>query len=202
MDEVERYHKIMKPIIEEEKKKPKIMLLGQYKEYPNKDGPALFYPPKNYRPTPISRPKDLNFLEEQRKQFDGDVREGVVPLFDGVAEFINTHLQIYQIIPEAIISLIIFEAEQIAQSETQSKDQDQLTNEIGRIVADGTNDNGDKDKSEHTIEPKHFTNGNDGLRKNDSWTQLQANVNGEANPEINITKISANIPLHNVIGSD
>ncbi|KAA6366750.1 MAG: hypothetical protein EZS28_037721, partial [Streblomastix strix] len=38
--------------------------------------------------------------------------------------------------------------------------------------------------------------------KNDSGTQLQATVNGEANPEINITKISANTPPHNVNGSD
>ncbi|KAA6366944.1 MAG: hypothetical protein EZS28_037531, partial [Streblomastix strix] len=71
-----------------------------------------------------------------------------------------------------------------------------------RIVADGTEDNGDNDQSEHAIEPKHFTNGNDGLRKNDSGTQLQATVNGEANPEINITKTSANTSPHNVNGSD
>ncbi|KAA6364415.1 MAG: hypothetical protein EZS28_040057 [Streblomastix strix] len=80
MDVVERFHEIMKPIIEEEKKKLKIMLPGQYKEYPNKDGPAFFYSPKNYRLTPISRPKDLNLQEEQWNQFDGDVREGVVRL--------------------------------------------------------------------------------------------------------------------------
>ncbi|KAA6374181.1 MAG: hypothetical protein EZS28_030292 [Streblomastix strix] len=49
MDVVERLHEIMKPIIEEEKKKPKVMLPGQYKEYPNKDGPLFFYPPKNQR---------------------------------------------------------------------------------------------------------------------------------------------------------
>ncbi|KAA6366743.1 MAG: hypothetical protein EZS28_037732, partial [Streblomastix strix] len=49
---------------------------------------------------------------------------------------------------------------------------------------------------------KHVTNGNDGLRRNDSGTQLQATVNGEANPEINITKTSANTPPNNVNGSD
>ncbi|KAA6365595.1 MAG: hypothetical protein EZS28_038877, partial [Streblomastix strix] len=39
-------------------------------------------------------------------------------------------------------------------------------------------------------------------RKNDSGTQLQATVNGEANPEFNITKTSANTPPHNENGSD
>ncbi|KAA6386070.1 MAG: hypothetical protein EZS28_018407 [Streblomastix strix] len=183
MDIIEKFHEIMKPIIEEEKKKPKAMLPGQYKDYPNKDGPLFFYPPKNYHPIPIPRPKDLNLSEEQWKQFDEDVREGVVP---------------YQ---EAI-GLIVFTAEQIVQSETESKDQKQLTNQIERIVADGTDDNEDNDQSEHTIEPKYFTSGNDGFRVNDSATQLQATVNGEANPEINISKISANTPPHNVSGSD
>ncbi|KAA6361835.1 MAG: hypothetical protein EZS28_042637, partial [Streblomastix strix] len=103
---------------------------------------------------------------------------------------------------EAIVGLIIFAAEQIVQSETESKDQEQLTNELERIVAEGTDDNGDDDQSKHTIEPKHFINGNDGLRKNVSGTQLKAIVNGEANPEINITKISANTPPQNVSGSD
>ncbi|KAA6376530.1 MAG: hypothetical protein EZS28_027945 [Streblomastix strix] len=79
MDVVERLHEIMKPIIEEEKKKPKVMLSGQYKEYLIKNDPAFFYPPKNYRPTPIPRPKDLNFSDEQQNQFDGYIREGVVP---------------------------------------------------------------------------------------------------------------------------
>ncbi|KAA6354817.1 MAG: hypothetical protein EZS28_049657 [Streblomastix strix] len=69
----------MKPIIEEEKKKPDTMLPGQHKHYPNKDGPMFFYPPKNYRPTPIPIPKDQNLSEEQWKQFNGDVREGVIP---------------------------------------------------------------------------------------------------------------------------
>ncbi|KAA6366509.1 MAG: hypothetical protein EZS28_037963 [Streblomastix strix] len=79
MDVIEKFHEIMKPIIEEEKKKPKAMLSRQYKHYPNNDGPLFFYPPKNYRQTPIPRPKDLNLSEEQWKQFDVDVREGVVP---------------------------------------------------------------------------------------------------------------------------
>ncbi|KAA6399695.1 MAG: hypothetical protein EZS28_004782 [Streblomastix strix] len=75
-DVIERFHEIMKLIIEQEKMKPKAMQPGQYKHYPNKDGPFFFYPPKNYRPTPIPRPKDLDLSEEQWKQFDGDVREG------------------------------------------------------------------------------------------------------------------------------
>ncbi|KAA6377866.1 MAG: hypothetical protein EZS28_026608 [Streblomastix strix] len=63
-------------------------------------------------------------------------------------------------------------------------------------------DNGDNDQSEHTIEPKLFTTGNDRLGKNDSGTQLQTTVNGEANLEINITKTSAKTPPHNINESD
>ncbi|KAA6388233.1 MAG: hypothetical protein EZS28_016241 [Streblomastix strix] len=197
MEVIEKFHEIMKPIIEEEKKKPDTMLPGQYKHYPNKDGPLFFYQPKIYHPIPIPRPKDLILSEEQWEQFDGDVRQGVVPYLAG---FINIHPQIYQSIPEAVIGLITFAAEQII--ETEKEDKEQLTRELERIVADGTDDNEDNDQSEHAIEPKHVTNGNDGLRKNDSWTQLQATVNGEANLEINITKTSANTPSHNVNGSD
>ncbi|KAA6393226.1 MAG: hypothetical protein EZS28_011243, partial [Streblomastix strix] len=149
------------------------MLPGQYKEYQNKDGQVFFYPPKNYRPTPIPRPKDLKLSVEQWKQYDGNILEGVVP-------------------HQAVIGLIIFAAELTVQSETENKDQEQLTNELERIEADGSDGNGDDDQSEHAIEPKHFINGNDGLRKNDSGTLLQAIVNGEANPEINIAKTSAN----------
>ncbi|KAA6362535.1 MAG: hypothetical protein EZS28_041938 [Streblomastix strix] len=78
MDVVKSFHEIMKPIIEEKKKKPKIMLPGQSKEYPNRDGPAFFHPSKNYLPTLIPRPKDLNLSKEQQNQFDGNIREGVV----------------------------------------------------------------------------------------------------------------------------
>ncbi|KAA6355685.1 MAG: hypothetical protein EZS28_048788 [Streblomastix strix] len=78
MEVIERFHEIMKPIIEEEKKKPDTILPGQYNHYPNKDGPMFFYPPKNYHPTPIPSPKDLGLSEKQWEQFDGDVREGVV----------------------------------------------------------------------------------------------------------------------------
>ncbi|KAA6365438.1 MAG: hypothetical protein EZS28_039033, partial [Streblomastix strix] len=66
MGVIERFHEIMKPIIEEVKKKPQVMLPGQYEHQPNKHGPLFFYPPKNYRPTPIPRPKDLILSEEQR----------------------------------------------------------------------------------------------------------------------------------------
>ncbi|KAA6364491.1 MAG: hypothetical protein EZS28_039983 [Streblomastix strix] len=79
MDIYEKFHEIMKSIIEEEKKKLNIILQELYQEYPNKDDPAFFYPPKNYRPTPIPRPEDLFLSEEQLNQFDGDVSEGVVP---------------------------------------------------------------------------------------------------------------------------
>ncbi|KAA6362144.1 MAG: hypothetical protein EZS28_042329, partial [Streblomastix strix] len=69
-------------------------------------------------------------------------------------------------------------------------------------IADTLNDNGDDDQSEHATEPKLFINENDGLKKNDSGTRLQATVNGEANLEINISVTSANTPFHNVNGSD
>ncbi|KAA6367433.1 MAG: hypothetical protein EZS28_037039 [Streblomastix strix] len=45
----------------------------------------------------------------------------------------------------------------------ENKDNDQLTNKLERIISDGTEDNGDEDQSEHTIESMHFTKGNDGL---------------------------------------
>ncbi|KAA6364154.1 MAG: hypothetical protein EZS28_040319 [Streblomastix strix] len=70
-------------------------------------------------------------------------------------------------------------------------------NELEIIIADGSDDNGDEDQSEHAIESMNFTNGNDGLRENDSGKQLEVTVNRETNPDINITKISANIQLHN-----
>ncbi|KAA6363281.1 MAG: hypothetical protein EZS28_041191, partial [Streblomastix strix] len=162
---IERFHEIMKPIIEKQKKKPQVMLPEQHKHYPNKDGPLFFYPLKNCRPTPIPRPKDINLSEEQWKQFDGDWANlprgsyipGLLNVSDGVAGFINIHPQIYQSIPEAVVGLIAFAAELIVQSEPEGQDQEQLTNEIERIVADGTDDNEDNDQSEHAIEPKHFT---------------------------------------------
>ncbi|KAA6369380.1 MAG: hypothetical protein EZS28_035092, partial [Streblomastix strix] len=130
----------------------------------------------------------------------GSYIPGLLNVSDGVAGFINIHPQIYQSIPEAVIGLITYAEQQIVV--TENEDKEQLTRELERIVAYGTDDNEDNDQSEHAIEPKHVTNGNDGLRKNDSGTQLQATVNGEANPEINITKTSANTPPHNVNGSD
>ncbi|KAA6395624.1 MAG: hypothetical protein EZS28_008848 [Streblomastix strix] len=86
--------------------------------------------------------------------------------------------------------------------ESGSKDHDQLTNELGKIVGNGTDGKVNENQYEHAIKPKHFIIGNDGLRQKDSKTQLHATVNGEANPEINIIKISANTPPHNVNGSD
>ncbi|KAA6378537.1 MAG: hypothetical protein EZS28_025938 [Streblomastix strix] len=76
---VERFHDITQTIIEGEKEIPKVMLPGQYKEHPNKDGPAFFYPPKSNLSTPILRHQDLNLQEEQMSQFDEIVCEGVVP---------------------------------------------------------------------------------------------------------------------------
>ncbi|KAA6352991.1 MAG: hypothetical protein EZS28_051481, partial [Streblomastix strix] len=80
-------------------------------------------------------------------------------------------------------------------------EQEKLMNWKG-LVANGKVDNKNEDQSKHTIEPKHFTKGNDGLRKNDSGTQLQVTFNEQANPEINIAKISANTPPHKLNGSD
>ncbi|KAA6374004.1 MAG: hypothetical protein EZS28_030467 [Streblomastix strix] len=211
MDVVERFHEIMKLKILKAKKKLKVLLLGQYKEYPTNDYLYLFYSSKNYRPIPIHRPNDLNLSEKQWNQFDGDERKdtnlskrsyipGLLNISNGVAEFININPQIYQSILQVVIGLIVFATEHFLKSETESKDKQQLTNELERIIADGTDDNGDENQSEGTIELKHFNNENDRLRKNDSGTQLKATVTGNANPEINITKISANTSLHNVNG--
>ncbi|KAA6378507.1 MAG: hypothetical protein EZS28_025969 [Streblomastix strix] len=107
--------------------------------------------------------------------------------------------QIYRSIHEAVIDLIVLVAEQIIeQFEIESKDQEELMNKLEGTVDNGIDGNGDEDLSEYVIEPKHVTNGNDGLRKNDSGTQLQAIVKGEAISEINITKISAITSPHNV----
>ncbi|KAA6382723.1 MAG: hypothetical protein EZS28_021748 [Streblomastix strix] len=119
-----------------------------------------------------------------------------------MAGFINMHLQIYQSKPEAVTGLIIFAQEPIVYLETKSKDQEQFTNVLEKIVADGTDDNEDDDQSEHAIELKHFINLNNGLRKNDRGTQLQVTVNGQVNLKINIAKMSANTPPHNVNRSD
>ncbi|KAA6371871.1 MAG: hypothetical protein EZS28_032602 [Streblomastix strix] len=166
MDVVERFHEIMKPIIEEEKKNRKSCYLDNI--YITRTRKVFFfYPPKNYRSTPIPRPKDLNLSYIQE----------LLNFKDGLAGFINIHPQNYQSTPEVVIGLIIFAAEQILQSEPESQDQEQLTNELERIIADGTDDNGDNDQSDHIIESKHFTNGNDGLGENDNVMQLQATVN-------------------------
>ncbi|KAA6363435.1 MAG: hypothetical protein EZS28_041037 [Streblomastix strix] len=167
MGVIERFYEIMKPIIEEEKKKPQKNnennLMGTYAKA---QFPIVFDELRTLR-NGRTYPRDHTSQDCQMS---------------------------------AVIGLITFAAEQII--ETEKEDKEQITRELERIVADGTDDNEDNDQSEHTIEPKLVTNGNDGLRKNDSGTQLQATINGEANPEINITKTSANTKLRNVNGSD
>ncbi|KAA6382972.1 MAG: hypothetical protein EZS28_021502 [Streblomastix strix] len=190
MNVVEKFHEIMKQIIEKEKKKPKVTLLRQYTEHPNKDNLALFYPLKNYRLTPILRPKELNLTEQQWNQFLEYEREGIVPF----------------VVDQSTTSRLggISKKDNISQDYQISVMESWILQHTppNRIVADGTYDNGDGNKTENAFESKNFTNNNNGLRKNDSGTQLQATVNGEANPEINITKTSANTPPHNVSGSD
>ncbi|KAA6382602.1 MAG: hypothetical protein EZS28_021870 [Streblomastix strix] len=229
MEVVEKFHEIKKLIIEEKWKKLKVMFPGQFKEYPNKDGPLFFYSPKNYRPTPIPRPKDLNLSEEQLNQFDGDAREGVVPFYlqisddpqnwaklpkgqyvpglliidDGVSGLINEHPRNNQSISETTIGLILYAVEIIIeQSEAESQNQEKLTNDLERIEVDGSDVNGNEEQTVNAIEPKHFINGNDRFKRNDSGTQLHATVNGEANPKINITKTPASTTFHNVNRTD
>ncbi|KAA6398751.1 MAG: hypothetical protein EZS28_005724 [Streblomastix strix] len=191
MDVVERIHEIMKHIIEEKKKKKRqVTLAGQIERYAKQNDPS-FFSIKELSPIPTARRKDLDLSEEQWNQFDMDTREGVVPycINDGVAEFINAHSQIYQSIPKTIVDFITYVVEQIIeQLETDDKDQEDLTNELERIVADGFDDYGDEDQSEHRNDPKHFINRNDGLRRSDSRTQVQAIISLEANSLINITK--------------
>ncbi|KAA6380465.1 MAG: hypothetical protein EZS28_024008 [Streblomastix strix] len=74
----EKFHEIVKLVIQEEWKKPNFMQLGKTRDYPNKVKLHFFFSPKNYRPTLISRCKDINISEEQRNQFFEDVREDVV----------------------------------------------------------------------------------------------------------------------------
>ncbi|KAA6388045.1 MAG: hypothetical protein EZS28_016434 [Streblomastix strix] len=183
MDVVERFHEIIKLQVEKEKKKSKIMLPGYCTKYPNKDCPVFFYPPKNYHLTPICRLKDQSLLEKLWNQtFEMCASAPFLIVFDypttsklrqiyqsdhttqdyqtSVMEWQDslTFALKYQSKPEAVTGLIIFATEQIVNSETESKDQEQFTNELERIVADGTDDNGDDDQSEHAIELKHFIN--------------------------------------------
>ncbi|KAA6361275.1 MAG: hypothetical protein EZS28_043199 [Streblomastix strix] len=79
LDIVEMFFEIMKLVIDEEKKKPRIMLSEQNKELANKDDLTFFIPPMNYIPTSISRLKDQNLSKELWNLFDGSVREGVIP---------------------------------------------------------------------------------------------------------------------------
>ncbi|KAA6358107.1 MAG: hypothetical protein EZS28_046365, partial [Streblomastix strix] len=146
MDVIEKFHEVMKLVIEEEKKKPQAMLPGQYKHYTNKDGPFFFYPPKNYRPNTniqTQRAKPLIRTMAWANLPRVSYIPGLLNISDGVAGLINIHPQIYQSISDAVIGLITQAAEQIVQSETKSEDQEQLTNEIERIVDDGTDDNED-----------------------------------------------------------
>ncbi|KAA6372583.1 MAG: hypothetical protein EZS28_031890 [Streblomastix strix] len=78
---VGKFHKTMELIIEKERKKPQVKQTRKTKGYPNKDGPSFFYPPKNYRLTPISIPKDLELSEKQRKQLDREMSKGIVRFF-------------------------------------------------------------------------------------------------------------------------
>ncbi|KAA6382953.1 MAG: hypothetical protein EZS28_021524, partial [Streblomastix strix] len=179
MNVVEKFHEIMKPLNEEEKKKLKIILPGWNKEYPNKNYPRTCTSQKNNR---------INLMRTYAKAWSTFVFDKPTTSKLGRTYQKNLTSDNQQL--------------QVMESQTESKNQDQLTNELERIVAYGTDDNRNEDQSEHTIEPKYFFNGNAGLRKNDSGTQLQATAIGEANLKINITKISANTPPHNVNRSD
>ncbi|KAA6388312.1 MAG: hypothetical protein EZS28_016159 [Streblomastix strix] len=209
IDVIERFHEIMKPIIEKRRRNPK--LYYQHNTNITRTWTVLFssihlriiarhqFPD---RMTQTSQKNSGSNLMGTANLSKGSYIPGLLNVRDGIAGFINMHLQINQSIPDAVIGLIIFAAEQIVQSETESEDQEQLINELERIVADGTDYNEDNDQFQHAIELKHFTNGNDGLRENDSWMKFLATVNGQANPDINITKLSTGTPFHNVNGSD
>ncbi|KAA6395500.1 MAG: hypothetical protein EZS28_008974 [Streblomastix strix] len=121
---------------------------------------------------------------------------------DVVAGFIYMHPKQAKQYMKQQICLIILAAEKIVQSQADNSDQEQLANELEKIVSDGTDDNGDGDLSEHGIEIKHFSNGTDGLRQKKSRTQLQTIVDSEANLEINITIISANTLPHHINEQD
>ncbi|KAA6366231.1 MAG: hypothetical protein EZS28_038243 [Streblomastix strix] len=59
---MDKFHKLMEPVIQQEKTKPKEFLPGQYKEQPNKDGSPFFLPTQKLLPdsyTMTQRPKSI-----------------------------------------------------------------------------------------------------------------------------------------------
>ncbi|KAA6385681.1 MAG: hypothetical protein EZS28_018794 [Streblomastix strix] len=126
---------------------------------------------------------------------------GLLNVDNGEAGFINIHPEIDEQQSEAIIYLIRFALEQIVeQFEKDFKDYQIAVGKIEQIDADRIDDSVDNDQSE--IEIVYVTDEDNGLRKNVYGTQFKVVVNGEANPDINITKISINTSFHNVNGPD
>ncbi|KAA6397612.1 MAG: hypothetical protein EZS28_006863 [Streblomastix strix] len=120
------------------------------------------FPPETHEDIKKKNPNENNrnynnIFEIWANHLKGSYIPGLLNVNYGVVGFINIHSQIYQSIIDEVRCLFILAAEQIIESETESKDQEQLMNELERIEADGTNDNGDDDQSEQVIEPKHFT---------------------------------------------
>ncbi|KAA6393735.1 MAG: hypothetical protein EZS28_010738 [Streblomastix strix] len=191
MDVVERLHEIMKPIIEEKKEETQNHVNRIEQRISEQRWPSFLLSIQELSPN--TNTQTQNTLISRKSNVINLMETGWIHQYTP---------QIYKYIPDAAIRLIEFAVEEIIELETESKDEDQLTNEQERIIAEGTDDNGDEEQSELAIEPKELINGNDGLKKNKSGTQLQATGNGETNLEINITKISANPPRYNINGSD
>ncbi|KAA6364504.1 MAG: hypothetical protein EZS28_039969, partial [Streblomastix strix] len=186
MDVVVKFHEVMKPIIEEKKKQTKIILQGQIiaqHQYPNtkiqisqkNNGNNIIEKyAKPQSPFVIDQAKTPQIRTDFPK---GSYIPGLLNVSNGIARFINVHLQIQQSIPEAVLGSIVFAAEQnVEYFDTERKDEQQLMYELERFVVDRTDDNRNEDQSEHAIEPMHFTNGNYGLRRKDRATQLQVTI--------------------------
>ncbi|KAA6373206.1 MAG: hypothetical protein EZS28_031266 [Streblomastix strix] len=56
---ITEFQRTMQPDIDQEKLQGREILPGQYRHYPNKDGPAFFYHPKNYKLTQSLKATDL-----------------------------------------------------------------------------------------------------------------------------------------------
>ncbi|KAA6389535.1 MAG: hypothetical protein EZS28_014937 [Streblomastix strix] len=172
----DKFHNLMEPTIQQEKIRPKVLLPGQYIEYPNKDGQLFFYPFK----TTTRR------LYQAQKNWIYPKRNGKNLKEMGV---------------KAQSSIVFDQATTSKYGQISQKDHKSREYQIiDQIASDGTEENICSDQSEITI--VYITNENDGLGKIVYRTQFKAAVNCEANPEISHTKISIYTSFHNVNGPD
>ncbi|KAA6386097.1 MAG: hypothetical protein EZS28_018378 [Streblomastix strix] len=146
IEEVEKFHEIMKPTIEEEMKMSKVMLPEQYKDCRIKMV-LLSY----ILQITITRHQQSDLKIQFSKKNNGNCLTGTCAKAQSPLLYLK-QLQAY-----------LYSQQNKSQNNQmkKAKNHEQLTNEQEKIVADGTDDNGDDDQSEHAIKPKLFINGND-----------------------------------------